>query len=107
MPRTDFSEFFPELETPTADGKIVPNVQPKIDGTPYRIAIVGEAPGADEVIEGVPFVGWSGKTLDKLLSNAGILRDACFIGNVCQQRPAGNKIANFNWDGPGIQNGLT
>jgi len=86
---------------------IVPNVLPTVTNTDYHIAIVGEAPGSDEVHQRVPFVGASGRELNKYLSKVGILRDACFIGNVCQHQPSGNKIANFNWDGPEIQNGLS
>src|SRR5437899_6318484 len=100
MPKTDFSDFFDNATAVSVPDKTVSNVQPKIKNVPYRLAIVGEAPGADEISEGVPFVGWSGRALDGFLSRFGILRDACFIGNICQQRPAGNKIATFDWDGP-------
>ncbi len=41
-----------------------------------------------------------------LLSRAGLSRDCCFIGNVCQVRPPNNEIAMFNWSGPEIQDGL-
>src|SRR6516165_3542658 len=92
--------------TPTVEGKIVPNLQPTIHNTPYRIAIIGEAPGKDEIEQGMPFVGYSGKDLNRYLSRFGILRDACFVGNVCQHRPKDNIIASFEWEGPEIQAGL-
>lgn len=57
-----------------------------------RIALVGEAPGEDEEIYLTPFVGYSGKLLDGLLSSAKIIRRTCFVGNVYQYRPPGNKI---------------
>lgn len=84
----------------------VPNIKPKLSNAQYKLAIIGEAPGKDEIDQGKPFVGYSGRTLDNFLSKFGILRDACFIGNVCQHRPPANKIAAFDWDGPEIQGGL-
>ena len=88
-------------------GKVIPNVFPTITNIPYRIAIVGEAPGKDEEAQGIPFVGWSGSELNRHLSRFGIVRDACFIGNVCRIRPPSNKLANFDWNGPEIQSGIT
>src|SRR3990167_8207216 len=59
---------------------------------PARIMIVGEAPGAEEERSGHPFVGASGRELDKMLNEAGILRSECFVTNVCRERPPDNKI---------------
>lgn len=89
-----------------SDDKPVPNLFPKIQNVPYRLAIIGEAPGADECREGKPFVGASGRFLSSLLSRAGIVRDACFIGNICQHRPPGNNIDLFAKDGPQFTHGL-
>jgi len=85
---------------------LVPNLHPKLTAQPYRLAVIGDAPGKDEVSLGLPFVGMSGQLLSKLLSRNGLLRDACFIGNVCQTNPPGNDIRLFNWEGPEIQNGI-
>jgi DNA polymerase len=85
---------------------LVPNNFPRYANQAYRIAIIGEAPGADEEYEGRPFVGYSGRLLWAEAAKVGILRDACFVGNVCQIRPPGNKIEAFNWNGEEIQNGL-
>jgi len=85
----------------------VPNLHPKLHNQSYKLAVVGEAPGKDEVSIGQPFVGMSGQLLSKLLSRNGIIRDACFIGNVCQANPPGNDIKYFSFDGPEIQNGIT
>lgn len=82
-----------------------PNKFPLIESL-TRLAVVGEAPGHDEILEGEPFVGQSGRFLSALLSRAGTPREACFIGNVCQTRPPGNEIASFDWGGPEIQEGL-
>lgn len=63
-----------------------------------RIIIVGEAPGADEELSRMPFVGTSGKELDKLLREAGIDRDECYVTNVCQYRPPENEMAKWLTD---------
>ena len=84
----------------------VPNQHPTIDST-NRIAIIGEAPGEDESLLGKPFVGISGRFLSAIMSNVGIARDACLIGNICQVRPPGNDIKRFLWEGSEIQDGLS
>lgn len=84
--------------------KKVPNEFPTYD-TSYKLAIVGEAPGADEEAYGRPFIGASGRLLDSILNSSGILRQACLIGNVCQHRPPNNEIKNFGYDHPHVQSG--
>ena len=59
---------------------------------PAKICIVGEAPGAEEEIEGVPFVGKAGQLLNRLLSGVGIARSQCYITNVVKYRPPNNKM---------------
>ena len=54
----------------------------------FKIAIVGEAWGEDEAAWKLPFVGPSGKQLDSILEDAGILRKDCFLTNVFNFRPA-------------------
>lgn len=83
----------------------VPNLFPKYN-SPLRMAIIGESPGLDEVRNGRPFIGSSGRFLAALLSRAGISIDACFLGNVCQYNPPGNDINAFAWNGDEIQEGL-
>ena len=56
-----------------------------------RILFVGEAPGASEDREGVPFVGASGRLLDAMLVAAGIRREDVFIANVVRCRPPENR----------------
>ncbi len=90
----------------TSPTTVVPNIQPTINSVAYRMAIVGEAPGKDEIQQAKPFVGYSGQLLNNFLSRFSILRDACFIGNVCQHQPPANRIAEFDWDGPQITRGL-
>lgn len=87
-------------------GQVVPNVFPRMEFETGRLAIIGEAPGEEEVKQGAPFVGSSGYILDKMLQAAQIPRAGCFVGNVCQVRPPGNIIEKFLWHGPEIQGGL-
>lgn len=60
-----------------------------------KMMLVGEAPGAEEDLKGIPFVGTAGKTLDMLLSQAGISRYECLVTNVARERPPANKISFF------------
>jgi len=60
-----------------------------------KIVIVGEAPGAEEERHKQPFIGESGKELTKMLHEAGIDRNECFITNVTSHRPPGNNIEHF------------
>jgi uracil-DNA glycosylase family 4 len=57
-----------------------------------RLAIIGEAPGAEEDQEGVPFVGGAGRILGRWLHESGIFRGECYIDNVFQHRPPGNNL---------------
>jgi DNA polymerase len=62
------------------------------DGTPGApLMLVGEAPGRDEDMEGLPFVGRSGKLLDRMLAAIGIDRGTAYIANVIPWRPPGNR----------------
>ncbi len=55
------------------------------------LMFVGEAPGANEDKQGIPFVGQAGKLLDKLLAEIGLTRDDVFVANVLKCRPPGNR----------------
>jgi len=62
------------------------------DGNPEaRLMLVGEAPGRDEDIEGLPFVGRSGKLLDRMLAAIGLDRSSTYIANIVPWRPPGNR----------------
>ena len=56
-----------------------------------RLMFVGEAPGADEDRQGVPFVGASGQLLNKMLKNLGLRREEVYIANIIKCRPPGNR----------------
>jgi uracil-DNA glycosylase family 4 len=55
------------------------------------LMFVGEAPGASEDEQGIPFVGRAGKLLEKLLEEIGLLRADVFIANTLKCRPPGNR----------------
>jgi DNA polymerase len=62
------------------------------DGNPSaRLMFVGEAPGRDEDIDGLPFVGRSGKLLDRMLAAIGLNRTSVYIANIVPWRPPGNR----------------
>ncbi|TIM28431.1 MAG: uracil-DNA glycosylase [Mesorhizobium sp.] len=62
------------------------------DGNPNAaVMLVGEAPGRDEDIEGLPFVGRSGRLLDRMLAAIGLDRTSAYIANVIPWRPPGNR----------------
>jgi len=60
--------------------------------TQYNIMLVGEAWGQQEEEVGEPFVGPSGQVLNGMLSTAGIDRKACYLTNVFNFHPVGNKL---------------
>ncbi len=55
------------------------------------LMFVGEAPGADEDVQGVPFVGRAGQLLTKMIVAMGFTRDEVYIANVIKCRPPGNR----------------
>jgi DNA polymerase len=62
------------------------------DGNPQaKVMLVGEAPGADEDRQGLPFVGRSGQLLDRMLAAIGLDRGQVYIANVIPWRPPGNR----------------
>lgn len=62
------------------------------DGNPQaKIMLIGEAPGADEDRLGLPFVGLSGKLLDRMISSIGLNRQNTYITNCVPWRPPGNR----------------
>lgn len=62
------------------------------DGNPKAsVMLVGEAPGADEDKQGLPFVGQSGQLLDKGFAAIGLDRQQVYISNIIPWRPPGNR----------------
>lgn len=62
-------------------------------GNPHaRVVFVGEAPGANEDAQGVPFVGAAGQLLNRMLAEqTGIAREEVYIANILKCRPPGNR----------------
>jgi len=62
------------------------------DGNPEaRVMFLGEAPGLEEDLQGLPFVGRSGKLLDLMMAAIGLDRGGAYIANVVPWRPPGNR----------------
>lgn len=55
------------------------------------IMFIGEGPGADEDMEGIPFVGKAGKLMNQALIGLGINREELYIANIVKCRPPGNR----------------
>lgn len=56
-----------------------------------EVLIVGEAPGKNEDLQGLPFVGAAGQYLSELLEYAGLTREEIYIANILKCRPPGNR----------------
>ncbi len=62
------------------------------DGNPKsKIMLIGEAPGANEDLEGLPFVGRAGQLLDKMLAAINLNRGKVYISNIVNYRPPENR----------------
>ncbi|MHC1549669.1 uracil-DNA glycosylase [Phyllobacterium sp. K27] len=62
------------------------------DGNPQAsIMFVGEAPGREEDLEGIPFIGRSGQLLDRMFAAIGLDRQSVYIANTIPWRPPGNR----------------
>ena len=62
------------------------------DGNPDAcLILIGEAPGAEEDRQGLPFVGPSGRLLDRMLASIGLDRGTVFVSNTVFWRPPGNR----------------
>jgi len=59
------------------------------------ILLVGEAPGRNEDLRGIPFVGAAGKNLDKLLNKVGLTLENIYITNILKCRPPENRDPSF------------
>lgn len=56
-----------------------------------ELCFLGEAPGADEDAQGVPFVGAAGQMLNRIITACGLRRDEVYICNILRCRPPGNR----------------
>lgn len=86
--RETYSNFFEQLDEDYWNEKrFVPAVGPET----ADVVLVGEAPGANEVEEGEPFVGRAGDKLDKILNKIGVKRSDLYITNLVKIRPPDNR----------------
>src|SRR5216110_3457005 len=61
-------------------------------GSPHAdVMFIGEAPGADEDEQGIPFIGRAGQLLTNMIKAMGLTRDDVYIANVIKCRPPGNR----------------
>lgn len=86
--REKYCDFFDQLDRGRFDSKrFVPAVGPD----DAEVMLVGEAPGANEVEEGEPFVGRAGDKLDEILHRIDVERDELYITNLVKIRPPDNR----------------
>ena len=63
------------------------------DGAPTaRLMFIGEGPGADEDMQGLPFVGKAGQLLNNMIGAMGLKREEVYIANIVKCRPPGNRV---------------
>ncbi|MBR9707616.1 MAG: uracil-DNA glycosylase, partial [Candidatus Diapherotrites archaeon] len=67
------------------------NTVPGTGSTSPKIMFIGEAPGANEDLQGKPFVGRAGNLLTQLIESINLTREDVFIGNILKCRPPGNR----------------
>ncbi|PJA27851.1 MAG: uracil-DNA glycosylase [candidate division Zixibacteria bacterium CG_4_9_14_3_um_filter_46_8] len=61
-------------------------------GNPHaKLMLIGEAPGRDEDLQGIPFVGRAGHLLDKILKSVNFTREEVYIANILKCRPPENR----------------
>ncbi len=72
------------------------NVVPGVGNEHAKLVLIGEAPGGDEDIQGIPFVGKAGKHLDKILAAADFKKEDLYICNILKCRPPNNRDPNLS-----------
>jgi uracil-DNA glycosylase family 4 len=86
--RERYSQFFQQLSEDYMDEeRFVPAVGPE----DAEVMLVGEAPGANEVEEGEPFVGRAGEKMNDVLNDIGVERSELYITNLVKIRPPDNR----------------
>lgn len=86
--KKEYEDFFDTLHPKYFDEeRYVPSIGP----ADADYMLIGEAPGANEVEQGEPFVGRAGKKMDKILSNIGVDRSDLYITNLIKVRPPDNR----------------
>jgi DNA polymerase len=98
MPKADKQSLLEQIKADIIKQNICPDLAQEAtqlvfgDGSPdAEIIFVGEAPGKNEDIQGVPFVGAAGKFLDEMLAGIGLKRADVYITNIVKYRPPNNR----------------
>lgn len=86
--RQKYSEFFESLDPEYFDEE---RFVPAVGSTESDFMLVGEAPGANEVEQGEPFVGRAGEKMNEILHDIGIERSDLYITNLVKIRPPDNR----------------
>jgi len=73
-------------------GRLERKEWPGVGSAHARICFVGEGPGREEDISGIPFVGQAGQLLDRMLAAEGLKRSDCYITNIVKCRPPNNRV---------------
>lgn len=95
---SDNARKLAQLKTDIEDSNICPELAKTATqlvtghGNPQaKIVFIGEAPGKNEDLQGIPFVGAAGKFLDEMLAQAGLVRSDVYITNIVKYRPPNNR----------------
>lgn len=98
MPSTDPKKLLEQIKADILTQNICPNLAQDATnlvmghGTPTaEIVFIGEAPGKNEDLQGIPFVGAAGKLLDEMLATVNLQRADVYITNIVKYRPPNNR----------------
>lgn len=98
MPATDPKNPLEQIKTDILTKNICPNLAQDATnlvmghGRPdAEIVFIGEAPGKNEDLQGIPFVGAAGKLLDEMLATVNLQRSDVYITNIVKYRPPNNR----------------
>ncbi|MDR2724216.1 MAG: uracil-DNA glycosylase [Holosporaceae bacterium] len=89
MTLSALKEMISRVDTPLRNCAI--NMVFGVGNEKADILLLGEAPGVEEDRQGIPFVGQSGRLLDKILAAVGLDRTKVYITNILPWRPPGNR----------------
>ena len=94
MGRTQKQQLLDQIAADIIENNVCPDLAKTAtqlvfaDGNPdAKLVFIGEAPGKNEDIQGIPFVGAAGKFLHEMLATIGMLREDIYITNIVKYRP--------------------
>lgn len=98
MPATDPKNLLEQIKADILEKNICPDLAKTASqlvmghGSPTAdIVFIGEAPGKNEDLQGIPFVGAAGKLLDEMLATVDLQRSDVYITNIVKYRPPNNR----------------